>query len=266
MAGDRGEGAGTAVNAMSNMRPTTLDTTAQSPPAQTPPAQDRTAHGQIGNSLFMQPGGRTETLPRQRSATTRSPHWARETTTAGSDQPETVVLIADPQQFTRQTLTAQLSGGGIARVIEAETVSGAEDVIRKGVSGQVALVSMGFGDGSIRLIQDLRQAGWQRVIALAPTTDAAPVLAAMNAGASGILRGHPTATPSESDRDIKGLSEREIEVLELVADGRSNKWIAERLTLSPLTVKSHLARISRKLGTGDRSHLVAIAMRAGVIS
>jgi DNA-binding CsgD family transcriptional regulator len=33
-----------------------------------------------------------------------------------------------------------------------------------------------------------------------------------------------------------------------------------------LTVKSHLARISRKLGTGDRSHLVAIAMRSGILA
>lgn len=139
-------------------------------------------------------------------------------------------------------------------------------MIRGGVSGQVALVSMGFGDGSIRLIHDLRQAGWQRVIALAPTTDTEPAIAAIHAGASGILRGHPTATPTETDREIKGLSDREIEVLALVADGRSNKWIADQLSLSPLTVKSHLARISRKLGTGDRSHLVAIAMRAGIIS
>jgi DNA-binding CsgD family transcriptional regulator len=61
------------------------------------------------------------------------------------------------------------------------------------------------------------------------------------------------------------LTAREIEVLSLVADGRSNKWIAEELALSSLTVKSHLARISRKLGTGDRSHLVAIALRAGAI-
>jgi DNA-binding CsgD family transcriptional regulator len=55
-------------------------------------------------------------------------------------------------------------------------------------------------------------------------------------------------------------------VIRLVADGRSNKWIGEQLSLSALTVKSHLARIGRKLGTGDRAHMVALAMRAGVIS
>ena len=54
-------------------------------------------------------------------------------------------------------------------------------------------------------------------------------------------------------------------MLRLVADGRSNKEIGETLGLSALTVKSHLARIARKLGTGDRAEMVALAMRAGVI-
>jgi len=41
--------------------------------------------------------------------------------------------------------------------------------------------------------------------------------------------------------------------------------IGDELGLSALTVKSHLARISRKLGTGDRAELVAIALRAGLL-
>ena len=53
-------------------------------------------------------------------------------------------------------------------------------------------------------------------------------------------------------------------MLKLVADGRTNRLIGEELGLSALTVKSHLARISRKLGTGDRAELVAISMRGGV--
>jgi DNA-binding NarL/FixJ family response regulator len=62
------------------------------------------------------------------------------------------------------------------------------------------------------------------------------------------------------------LSAREVEVLQGVADGRSNGDIAAELRLSPLTVKSHLARIGRKLGTGDRAHAVLLALRAGVIT
>ena len=60
------------------------------------------------------------------------------------------------------------------------------------------------------------------------------------------------------------LTAREISVLKLVADGRTNRLIGEDLGLSALTVKSHLARISRKLGTGDRAELVAISIRGGV--
>jgi DNA-binding NarL/FixJ family response regulator len=55
-------------------------------------------------------------------------------------------------------------------------------------------------------------------------------------------------------------------VLQLVADGKSNKDIGEELGLSALTVKSHLARIARKLGTGDRAEMVVTAMRAGAVS
>jgi DNA-binding NarL/FixJ family response regulator len=51
-----------------------------------------------------------------------------------------------------------------------------------------------------------------------------------------------------------------------VAAGRSNRDIGAELNLSALTVKSHLARIARKLGTGDRAEMVAVALRAGVIS
>jgi DNA-binding NarL/FixJ family response regulator len=62
------------------------------------------------------------------------------------------------------------------------------------------------------------------------------------------------------------LSEREIQVLQLVADGLSNQLIARRLGLTDHTVKSHLARIGRKWEMGDRAGLVAMGMRAGVIA
>ena len=61
------------------------------------------------------------------------------------------------------------------------------------------------------------------------------------------------------------LTAREKEVLAALVAGQSNKQIGEQLGLSALTVKSHLARIARKLGTGDRAEMVAMAMRAGVI-
>jgi DNA-binding CsgD family transcriptional regulator len=69
--------------------------------------------------------------------------------------------------------------------------------------------------------------------------------------------------------DLRGmpraLTHREQEILQLAADGHPNREIAEQLGLSPLTIKSHLGRIGRKLGSGDRAQLVLLALRAGAI-
>jgi two-component system, NarL family, response regulator DegU len=64
---------------------------------------------------------------------------------------------------------------------------------------------------------------------------------------------------------IKDLSEREIEVLQHVADGKSNKEVAVELTISEKTVKAHLRSIFRKLEVGDRAQAVATAMRRGLV-
>lgn len=174
------------------------------------------------------------------------------------------VLIADPMKASRAGLRTAMLDGGIGRVIQADTVLEVEAIIAEGLRGQLALVSLGFGDASYRLIHQLRRGEWQRVIALATNVDPDPLIAALQAGACGVLRGRPGSVEEVPGR-VHQLTAREIEILAMVADGRSNKWIAGELTLSALTVKSHLARMSRKLGTGDRSHLVAIAMRAGAI-
>ncbi|RKT11021.1 MULTISPECIES: response regulator transcription factor [Streptomyces] len=76
-------------------------------------------------------------------------------------------------------------------------------------------------------------------------------------GAPGAQGPQPTA--------YRELSGREVEVLRLVAEGQSNKAIGVAMGLSALTVKSHLARIARKLGTGDRAGMVAVALRTGII-
>ena len=61
------------------------------------------------------------------------------------------------------------------------------------------------------------------------------------------------------------LSEREIEVLRLAAEGASGPAIAEQLVLSPATVKTHFEHIYEKLGVGDRAAAVAYALRSGLI-
>ena len=77
---------------------------------------------------------------------------------------------------------------------------------------------------------------------------------------------HRAAVAAAPPPPLPDLTAREISVLKLVADGRTNRLIGEDLGLSALTVKSHLARISRKLGTGDRAELVAISIRGGVLA
>lgn len=61
------------------------------------------------------------------------------------------------------------------------------------------------------------------------------------------------------------LSEREIEVLERIAAGHSNKEIADELGISTQTVKNHISSILRKLSLNDRTQAVILALRRGWI-
>jgi len=61
------------------------------------------------------------------------------------------------------------------------------------------------------------------------------------------------------------LTEREIEVLKLVAAGNANKIIADCLSISEETVKAHMRNILSKLDANDRTHAVTIALRRGII-
>ncbi len=63
--------------------------------------------------------------------------------------------------------------------------------------------------------------------------------------------------------DAQPLTEREREVLSLVAEGYSNKLIAARLGISERTVKNHLTYIMTKLRASDRTHAVVTAVRLG---
>jgi DNA-binding NarL/FixJ family response regulator len=61
------------------------------------------------------------------------------------------------------------------------------------------------------------------------------------------------------------LSEREIEVVRLVAHGHTNRTIASTLHLAEATIKTHLVRIYRKLGTENRASTVSEAVRRGLL-
>ncbi|MHB8779757.1 MAG: response regulator [Candidatus Geothermincolia bacterium] len=64
--------------------------------------------------------------------------------------------------------------------------------------------------------------------------------------------------------DFEGLSERELDVLKLMAKGFNNRQIANQLFISELTVKVHIRNIFRKLGVGDRTKAVLYALEKGL--
>ncbi|MET8868063.1 response regulator transcription factor [Nonomuraea sp. NPDC004580] len=74
------------------------------------------------------------------------------------------------------------------------------------------------------------------------------------------------ATTTSVPADLAVLTARELEVLTLVGRGLSNAELAEALTLSETTVKTHVARIFTKLGLRDRAQAVVVAYESGLIS
>ena len=135
-----------------------------------------------------------------------------------------------------------------------------------------------------------------RVVMLTSHTRQEAVLAAIMAGACGYLlkntapraivsairsaaAGESTLDPAvtgrvldqirrlvegHEDDEISALSEREKEVLELIAEGLTNTEIAERLVLSPNTVRNHVSRVLGKLGLSRRSEAAAFAAKRGI--
>jgi len=72
--------------------------------------------------------------------------------------------------------------------------------------------------------------------------------------------------PREPPAELGELTGREREILRLVATGLSNDEIACRLVISPLTAKTHVSRILRKLGCRDRAQLVSLAYETGLVT
>jgi DNA-binding NarL/FixJ family response regulator len=134
----------------------------------------------------------------------------------------------------------------------------------------VVVTNLADGDGQL-LVRNLRRRGTGRVILLARRASRPELVGLLTGGLRGAIASESHASIPIGSRgssfptERPELTVRELGVLRLVADGCSNRAVGEHLGLSALTVKSHLARISRKLGTGDRAALVAISIRSGVL-
>jgi two-component system, NarL family, response regulator YdfI len=88
---------------------------------------------------------------------------------------------------------------------------------------------------------------------------------AVNAGLVVTAADFVSATPATVQDLIEPLTDREREVLELVAEGLSNKLIAHQLNISEHTVKTHVASIFAKLGASSRTEAVSQAIRKGLV-
>ena len=180
-----------------------------------------------------------------------------------------LVVVATPAL--REAVGHTLRALGARHVLEVSTVAEARLRAAAGVADLV-IAEAGLPDGSgISLVRELRAAGWLRGMVLSTSDDPYSVRAAISAGVRAYIvstasAGAPVRPGDARGEGVDSLSAREIQVLQLVADGKSNKDIGEELGLSALTVKSHLARIARKLGTGDRAEMVITAMRAGAVA
>jgi DNA-binding NarL/FixJ family response regulator len=127
-----------------------------------------------------------------------------------------------------------------AHIIVLTTYTGDTQVLRALKAGARATSSR---DTCIRT-------SWKRSVPCMPDRSAYPPTSPLN---------WPN-TPMDDE-----LTEREIDVLKLVAAGNANKQIADQLSIGEATVKSHVSNILSKLGANDRSHAVTIGLKRGII-
>lgn len=149
---------------------------------------------------------------------------------------------------------------------------------------EVVVVDAGNGDDPHAIAFGLRRMGWHHVVIR--TTGLAPARAALalargvrvvlqpplreTAENAQLAAADALDEPDEEEilrarRLMSGLTHRELAVIRLVATGATNREIGEAMDLSPLTIKSHLARVAQKVGTGDRAEIVLLAYRGGAI-
>ncbi len=208
----------------------------------------------------------------------------------------TRLLVVDDHMVVRKGIAfSLLACDDIELVGEAESGDEALDLCRS-VHPDVVLMDIKMpGTGGLAAIRAIRDA-WPdaQVIALTSFQEGDLVRDALQAGAIGYLlkdvsvddlaksvrlahRGMPLLAPAAAQALVRSvadhlphvgadLTDREREVLALLAEGLSNLQIAERLVISPATVKFHVRSIRSKLGTTNRTETVVLALRQHIVA
>jgi DNA-binding NarL/FixJ family response regulator len=204
------------------------------------------------------------------------------------------VLIADDHPIVRQGLRTFLEVQGDIEVV-GEAADGNEAVaLAASLDPDVLLLDMKMpGLGGLGALTELATRDLKvRAIILTSVSDRADVAPAMRAGAAGFLYkdvdpaalvraihavhgGQVLLAPEAADAMLAGpqpeppdtpvlLTEREREVLGLIASGRSNREIARELLVAEKTVKTHVSNVLMKLGVQDRTQAALYAVRHGL--
>jgi DNA-binding NarL/FixJ family response regulator len=202
------------------------------------------------------------------------------------------LVLADDHFVVRTGLRAMLeSDPDIEIVGEAATGSEAIELVGQTLPDLVLMdLRMPDGDG-VEATKRLRELHPTTEVLVLTTYDTdADILRAIEAGATGYLlkdatrdellratrlaaAGETTLAPSVASRLVDrvrdpgagALSPRELQILELVAKGLTNREIGARLYISEATVKTHMIHVFSKLGVEDRTHAVSEAVTRGII-
>jgi DNA-binding NarL/FixJ family response regulator len=186
---------------------------------------------------------------------------------AKSERPDVILMDirmpgTDGLAATSQIAAADtLDGVKVVILTTFETDEYVYQALRAGASG--FLVKDAEPEELIRAVRVVHRG--EALLSPSVTRRVIASLASRTAGAPPAAAGRLQGNPARPGPGLDRLTEREREVLALVAQGLSNDEIAGRLYLSPLTTKTHVSHIMTKLAARDRAQLVVIAYESGLV-